>query len=359
MRTANSRVTGTLLLAVAVTLMLAFLYLLPYNALLMSWLSPRNGTNATLATTTVNANSLLFSSLISGGGGKSEITYPPQYSQLASFMLDRINLDRANFSLSAVHLSSVTSGQQHADSMMYFGYLSHWDTQGLKPYVRYSLLNGTGAMEENVAYESTSAPTFTTLSDVESSLARLENQMMYADSSCCNNGHRDNILDPVHNFVSLGIEYNSTRVYLVEDFENSYISLSQPLVASDGSVNFVGTSPINLGRVQVLVYYDQYPQNLTAAQLRSSPYSGSYGTGEFVGGVVPPCVLSCEKYQNGVTVQADTWDVTNSAIRIDFNLTGFVDTDGKGIYTVYLEVEPLRGGTTPPETLVSVSVISG
>ena len=362
MRTANSRVTGTILVALAVAFMLAFLYLLPLNTLLMTWLSPGIGTSETLGSTgttptVTNAGSLLFTSLTPGA--KPAIAYPSQYDQLASFILGRINRDRMAFNLSAVQLSSIPSGQQHADSMLHFGYLSHWDTQGLKPYARYSLLNGTGAIEENVAYESTDLPTFTKLSYVESSLARLENQMMYNDSSCCGNGHRDNILDPIHNFVSLGIEYNSTRVYLVEDFENSYVSLNQPLVAGDGSVTFFGISSISLEKLQAVVYYDKYPGNLTATQLGASPFSGSYTSGDFIGGVVPPCFLSCEKYQNWITVQADTWDVTKSTIRIDFKLTDFINSNGKGVYTVYLEIGLKDNSTGAPETLVGISVLSG
>ena len=342
--------------------MLAFLYLLPYNTLLMSWLSPGSGTNGTFDSTgttptVTNGDSLLFSFL--GPGAKPAMAYPSQYDQLASFVLGRINRDRAAFNLSAVQLSSIPSGQQHANSMFYFGYLSHWDTQGLKPYVRYSLLNGTGAVEENVAYESTDVPTFTKLSYVESSLARLENQMIYNDSLCCGNGHRDNILDPIHNYVSLGIDYNSTRVYLVEDFENSYVAFQQHLLTSDGCINFVGTSSIDLGKLQVVVYFDQYPGNLTAAQLESSPYSSSYTSGDFIGGVVPPCFLSCVRYQSGTTVQAGTWDVTKSTVRVDFNLADFMNTNGKGVYTVYLEIGPEDISTGAPEALACVSVISG
>ncbi|MDA4117139.1 MAG: CAP domain-containing protein [Thaumarchaeota archaeon] len=368
MRAANSRVTATVLVALAVTATLTIVYVVPYDTILTSppshgdsaATSASSSTTSTTVTTHTGNNasaSFLFSPLLAPGA-KLAMTYPSEYDQLASFVLGRINRDRAASNLSPVQLSSIPSGQQHADSMLHFGYLSHWDTQGLKPYVRYSLLNGTGAMEENVAYESTDLPTFTNLGFIESSLARLENQMMNNDSLCCDNGHRDNILDPIHNFVSLGIEYNGTRVYLVEDFENSYTSLAQPM-ATGGTVSFVGNSSINLRNLQVVVYYDQLPANLTAAQMRSPPYSGSYSSGEFIGGVVPSCFLSCEKYQSGTTVRADTWDTTNSTVRIDFKLADFVSSYGKGVYTVYLETGPDDDVTGTPETLVGVSILSG
>lgn len=50
--------------------------------------------------------------------------------------------------------------------------------------------------------------------------------MMNYDAACCNNGHRDNILDSLHNQVSIGIAYSqqTDTLYFVEDFQNSYVT---------------------------------------------------------------------------------------------------------------------------------------
>ena len=46
--------------------------------------------------------------------------------------------------------------------------------------------------------------------------------MMYDDAES-DWGHRDNILNPFHNKVSIGIAYNNNAIYLVQDFEDDYL----------------------------------------------------------------------------------------------------------------------------------------
>lgn len=346
MRRANSKASTAALLGVLVAAVAIGVYLsVPYLYLATGALAP-----ATVAASPV-PKPFLFNPLGSSAG--YSVVYPPRYGQLANFTLSQINKDREEAGLGPVVMSKSVSGQQHADSMLFFGYFSHWDTQGLKPYMRYSLLNGSGAVEENVAYEATKLPAFTTVGSMEDAIARLESQMMNNDSQCCDNGHRDNILDPLHNAVSLGIAYNSTRIYLVQDFENAYLTLDRPVVTGN-AVTIVGNSSIPLQNLQLVVYQDPTPTNLTDSQLAAPPYSGAYDSGDFVGGVVPSCIIGCETYQNGLTISANRWSVTNSSVEIEFHITRFVDIYGSGVYTVYMETNV--NGRQEPVFLQSVFV---
>ena len=133
----------------------------------------------------------------------------PKAGPLANYTLSLINKDRAAYGLGNVTLSSTESAQQHADSMLHNGYFSHWDIYGMKPYMRYTLLGGLGAMQENIAYTQSGVSaclgslckTYGNV-NVSNAIAGMEYSMMYNDSICCNNGHRDNILDPNHNGAS-------------------------------------------------------------------------------------------------------------------------------------------------------------
>lgn len=283
-----------------------------------------------------------------------EITYPPNYSTLASYSLSIINENRSGFNVSSVTSSPIPSGQQHADSMLQNDYFSHWDTQGYKPYMRYTLLNGTGFVEENVAYEFTSLPEYTSTQTVEKAINDLEWQMMYNDTACCNNGHRDNIVNPFHNRVSIGIAYDSTHVYFVEDFENYYINLTTPIFSSSGTVKIVGNTSEHLSPTSVLVFYDGTPQPLTPQTLNSN-YDGPYTPGTFVGGALPPCNSvfgSCQQFSTGVTVRASTWKVSSSTIDIEFSLSDFIQQNGNGVYTITLA----QGDSNNPEYLTSISI---
>ena len=100
--------------------------------------------------------------------------------------------------------------------MLQNNFFSHWDTNGYKPYMRYSLAGGKGAVAENIAVMYSHTP------DLEATVAELERIMMYDDAEW-DWGHRDNILKPFHNKVSIGIAYDNYNLYFVEDFEDDHI----------------------------------------------------------------------------------------------------------------------------------------
>ena len=199
-------------------------------------------------------------------GTFAKVDYPPNHDALVNFTLGLIDKDRAEAGLGPVTLSSVPSGQQHADSMAYFGYFSHWDTQGYKPYMRYTLLGGKGYVAENVGFDSctTSPPsaTFVTLAScsiqsIENGIANSEYSMINNDAACCNNGHRDNIVNPSHNQISIGIAYDSStsRLYFVEDFIDQYINLGLPFYSS-GVVTLSGDTTKAITPNEVGVSFD-------------------------------------------------------------------------------------------------------
>jgi len=104
-------------------------------------------------------------------GNQAAIWYPPDYCVLANYALSLINQDRASNGTAPVSLSFTPAAQQHVDSMLYYGYFSHNDTQGYKPYMRYSFLGGLGADFENVATEFHAS--FASTSDVENAIRSL------------------------------------------------------------------------------------------------------------------------------------------------------------------------------------------
>ncbi|MGD0804604.1 MAG: CAP domain-containing protein [Candidatus Bathyarchaeia archaeon] len=278
--------------------------------------------------------------------GKANVTYPRDYSILANYALGLINQDRAKYGLSPVTLSSEPSGQQHADSMAYFGYFSHWDTQGYKPYMRYTILGGTGDVAENIGfdYATTSSVDSTqvavascSIQTIEAGIANSEWQMMYNDLSS-GNGHRDNILNPLHNKVSIGIAYDTStsKIYFVEDFENSYINL-ETMTTSDGVVRLSGSTTKVISLQEVTVQYDPSP---TSIDLNQPQYQGSYDSGTLVGAVFAPVPAgytgSSTTTDGKIAVYADIWQSSGSKITIQFSLSRFKQQYGHGVYTLYL-----------------------
>jgi uncharacterized protein YkwD len=345
------------------------------------------GANSTCTTTIEESTAASQDWLVDSpslGGCPTKIDFPPDYPSLANFTLQLINRDRAQAGLVPVGLSSEPSGQQHADSMAYYGTVGHWDVQGYKPYMRYTLVGGEGYVAENMGldYCTNSSPESASVTlapcstqTVENGVANSEWGMMNNDAACCNNGHRDNILDPAHNLVSIGVAYDMSTgsVYLVEDFEDSLIT-GGSMQVSGTAVTLQGTTQQDLtgwvggsSGAEIGVYFDSTPVPISPGDLTYSSscaqyseldeppscmYLGAYGPGTLAAYVFAPCPGACPQ---GNSTFAQTWTQSSGAFDIAFSLADVYSTYGPGVYTIYLWP---NGDTTEPITSLSAFVSS-
>ena len=321
----------------------------------MSSTSGQDSTTSTLApqcSSVVSVRSLAPPDI---KNGSADIAYPADYCTLASYALQQINADRAANGTGPVSLGYNQAAQQHADSMLYYGYFSHFDTQGYKPYMRYSLLGGRGGDFENVAFFSYSIYHFTSTSAVEEAIRQLEHSMVYNDSSCCANGHKYNILNPLHNVVSIGVAYNGTILYFDEEFENDYIQLSFATTSATSAnpyyVTMSGTLTQQVNAPNsIYIAFDNASAAETPSALNNAPHE--YGPGSLIGGVLPPNVLGrCGQFTQGITVCAHTWEFSSAGVDIAFSLSEFIKSYGPGVYTIYLIT-----GSDTNSAITSISV---
>jgi uncharacterized protein YkwD len=289
--------------------------------------------NQSTATTSVSPNATITAqSTATTTAGSTTVS--PSNDTLYGYSLSLINADRKQYGLSNVTLSSETSGQQHADSMLAQDYFSHWDTYGMKPYMRYTLLGGRGAVSENVAYRSSAVCTIlgcTGNIEVRPSIQEMEYSMMYNDSQCCGNGHRENILDPDHNKVSIGVAYNSSIVYFAEDFEDDYVNWQNygPSASTD-EMYLSGSLPGSMSISTILISYDSPVTDMSHAQLANT---SSYGYGTEVAGVVSSPLY----YYPGLTsITADRYSEGGGQFDISFNMKNLMVSNGPGEYTVLI-----------------------
>jgi hypothetical protein len=269
---------------------------------------------------------------------------PSDYSVLVNFTLQVINQDRSTAGgLPSVSLNPRLAAQQHAYSMLINGYLSHWDTQGLKPYMRYTIAGGSEYVSENVAFIRTVGGYRTTAS-VEDAVKRLEYEMVYNDAAH-NWGHRDNILDSYHTGVSIGIAYNVDSVYLVQDFTSDYLNWTVPITVSGTGIvtlsgTFSGANGVTGNGIQMMqIFYDSAPSLLNSSQLSVSPYNSIYGEGTFVAGVVQQGFTVLQ----GATVMASQWEATRTSVSMTFNLGPVIRSNGQGCYTLYMAWQSSSG----------------
>src|SRR5579884_958817 len=77
-----------------------------------------------------------------------------QLHELKLQALKRINADRALENLPPVEFDELSStvADAHCRDVVDRGVISHWSTDGRKPYMRYSWAGGRDGVAENVAY---------------------------------------------------------------------------------------------------------------------------------------------------------------------------------------------------------------
>lgn len=261
--------------------------------------------------------------------------------ELVQHALDLINKDRADLGLPPIELSPNQAAQAHAQDVFNTKRISHWMTNGEKPYMTYTRYGGEGNVQQNVAIAGFSAEQYeecrtSILVDCErieplSTIEQLEFEMMYKDKECCNDGHRDNILDPRHTHVSIGIVYDQYYLAFVENFENNY---GLDLEVNNDQVSISGE--LMEGELQqVGIYYDGMP---TTAVYEENKHLLSYSAGELAAIVVEPLPpgFYYETPQGYSLIQANRWGAGDS-VNVMFNLASAVEEDG--VYTVFVVVE--------------------
>ncbi len=325
---------SSMLTAITVILVLGLAYL-AYSSYTSNWYNPISAFLGNLGT---NQTGQVPITTISQHGNTSQTN-----AQLDAYALNLINTDRHQFGLQNVTLSNETSGQQHAQNMLANYYFSHWDIYGMKPYMRYTLVGGNGAVAENVAYRYSASCLFSVCSgnvNVPVALKQMEYSMMYNDSACCNNGHRDDILDPHHNQVSIGIAYNSSSAYFVEDFVNNYISWNNFGVnQATAEMYLSGAAQTGYNLASVLVTYDAPVVNMTRVQLDNT---SSYSFGKQVAGVASNPAYY---YPGLTTILADQYTTNGRSFSVAFNLKSLIAKFGPGEYTVLIWLNDTTGSS--------------
>ena len=132
---------------------------------------------------------------------------PLSLEQAQEYALALINRDRAAEGLEPVEWdeTAARAGQRHAEDMAAHGYTAHWGTDGSVPEQRYTEAGGVHFVQENAGCffdaeprELDPDPSF----DPEL-IEKLETA--FIDEKPPRDGHRKNILKPVHNKVGVGL----------------------------------------------------------------------------------------------------------------------------------------------------------
>ena len=278
-----------------------------------------------------------------------------------SYMLELINQDRKEHGLAVVSFGNNVAPQIHAEELFENGFTGHWGLDGLKPYMRYTLAGGTGVESENV-YGSIAARipgVRYTKTPVKESLRKTQEGLMQSP------GHRENILNPQHEKVNLGIACDDIGCTVVQQFESNFIEFVLLPTIENRLLRFTGATLKGTAYFNADVYYDPLPIPLTANQIRTAycydsgtpilsirepAPPGSYYSTHISERSWPDCreprdtegfeqpIRTALPNQNGLVPweYASTYVTTGNQFDIAVDISDYISEYGDGVYTIVI-----------------------
>lgn len=261
-------------------------------------------------------------------------------AELRQRMLDEINAARRAYSISAVRLDQLATivAQRHATDMATHGYFSHWDREGLKPYMRYSLAGGYHAISEN-------------LSRIKGIPVREAPQRIiasYLAEQPPNDGHRRTLLDRYATHVGIGIAIKNDWIYVAQEFVRKYVKLLPlPQFAMlNEKVHLLGKLRRGLKFHNVDVFYEPLPEPMSIEQLKRTSSYGLPQRRRSLFKVLPPRA----RYSDGSRGDVLVTDSGSFTCRIPFF------TKRPGVYTIVIWVTKPDAPTPVQATTCSIFV---
>ncbi|CDI06209.1 CAP domain-containing protein [Candidatus Nitrosotenuis uzonensis] len=262
------------------------------------------------------------------------------HDYLVQHALELVNKDRKDNGLGSLALSANKAAQTHAEEILMTRTVSHWLTNGEKPYMTYARYGGAGGIGQNVAFRG--------ITDIEQckqskceiidpikKLEEIEYAMMF-DDEYYEWGNKGNILDPNHTHVSFGIAYDEYSFVLVQNFEYNYINLTEPIGHDPNRIKIIGT--LSEGRLyNISVYYDPFP---TTGSYEAHKNEKTYGFGRQIAVVEPPLPPNSyyEKPRDYELIIAKNMVQDQSEIDVEFDMTGIAVEPGIYTLTVWLQI---------------------
>ncbi|MEM2006364.1 MAG: hypothetical protein QW154_01810 [Sulfolobales archaeon] len=251
-------------------------------------------------------------------------------NRLINTVLNKINEERQRFGVPPVELFNDTTARFRAEDMHSNKYFGHCDLDGMTPNYHYTKLGGSYLIEENVGYSYTVGGH---LSPIDSAVKNVNN-MIYDDAES-NWGHRNSILDPTNNFVSIYATWDDSKLFLVIHMMKIWVEWIMPPTIKGEIFVAEGRIILNSSKLDsVLIYYSS-PNKFSTfnSRLNILETCSSYSIGELIAGVVPE-----PYYYAGIkTIRPLKWVVSNQYFRVEFPVS--FTKGGEGLYTVVFWIE--------------------
>ena len=192
-----------------------------------------------------------------------------RYMDEKRYMLQLINNERRATGVSEVVLGVNNAAQLHAEDSLESCHSSHWGSDGLKPYMRYSLAGGYQSNGENGSgsdYCIRARDGYAALSGIKTEIREAMAGWMSSP------GHRRNILEKNHRKINIGVAWDRYNLMAVQHFEGDYVEYGTLPKFDEDRLRLEGKvkngARFGVGdTIPVQIFYDPPPHPLTPGQL--------------------------------------------------------------------------------------------
>lgn len=285
--------------------------------------------------------------LLVATGVAAEAAVDPDIASLRRYATRLVNRDRALRGLPALVLDRAASSaaDRYCATQIDNGTTGHYTTDGLPPYLRYTLAGADAAVSENTAGWSAEAPfTQTAIRD----MVRRSHEAMMAEASP-GDSHKRTILDPHATHIGIGTAWEGGEFRLVQLLIRRWITWSErfPLGAHLHERVTARGKVIGLARVHAItVHHEPLPAALTVAEANArTEYTLPEARREYL-----PRAAGESSTAGAEAVLRSAFPVTRDG-SFEFTVP-FVD--GPGIYTVVVWMK--RRGHPEPFAASNVSI---
>ena len=283
--------------------------------------------------------------------------------EIRSELLYVINSERVFAQVPPVSLGFNASAQQHAESMMRYGYRSHWDLHGMTPQMRYTLAGGTNRVRQNIAGPIRFPVSGETGIEDWRAVIRDTHQRFMSGLA-----EKANVLDPWHRSVSLGLSCNEAQCWVVQQFETAHLEFTKLPAVSGTRLEMAGQLGEGLELDALAVWFHSHPRRLSLGQLDATH---RYGYGQKPATFIRPPSLPQSRYPDSLVsyawgtgidpytldaglarspapplaveiaqsaavpwTTADRWFQEDSLFSVEADLSDIIGAHGSGVYTV-------------------------
>jgi uncharacterized protein YkwD len=198
------------------------------------------------------------------------------YAEAQQFVLGLVNRDRKQAGLSPVMLddSASKAGLRHARDMAAKGFTGHVGSDGSTPEQRYTESGGSDFVQENAACLSDTVERVLDQKPRFDSAKLAELHAMFMAEVPPNDGHRRNVLDPLHNRVGIGLAQPAgvAQPCLTQEFVDDYGEYEALPRSAAGSVRVAGTVSAPLVFAGIGVGRTPLPKPLPRERLNGKLY---------------------------------------------------------------------------------------